>query len=339
MAFLKEFLRQLIHLDTPDEAVTTYQGTVTPYSPFSASHDAEILDKAIKAKGVDEATIMDLLVKRSNSQRQEIKAAYQQACGKALDAALASALRGDLEDLALALLRTPAQYDAQQMKKAMQGFGTNEDILIEILASRTNKEIRELKTAYKEEYQAELEDDIKAETSGDFRTALLSLCKASRSEDYTVNKALADSDAQALYEAGEKKRGTDCNVLIDILTTRSAPQLRRTFKRYTKYSKLDVSAALDSELQGDIEDCLTTIVKCAGSKSAFFAEKLHSSMKGLGTRTSTLIRVLVSRSEVDLKMVKEKYKRQYGHSLQQDIRTDVSGDLEAVLVALCGGDN
>lgn len=31
-----------------------------------------------------------------------------------------------------------------------QGLGTDEDTLVEILASRTNKEIREIKQAYKE---------------------------------------------------------------------------------------------------------------------------------------------------------------------------------------------
>lgn len=32
--------------------------------------------------GVDEATIIDILTKRTNAQRQQIKAAYQQAKGK-----------------------------------------------------------------------------------------------------------------------------------------------------------------------------------------------------------------------------------------------------------------
>ncbi|XP_052334548.1 annexin A1-like [Oncorhynchus keta] len=80
-----------------------------------------------------------------------------------------------------------------------------------------------------------------------------------------VNQELADSDARALYEAGEKRKGTDCSVFIDILTTRSAPQLRQAFERYTKYSKVDVAKAIDLELKGDIENCLTAVVKCAGS--------------------------------------------------------------------------
>lgn len=41
-------------------------------------------------------------------------------CVQPLDVALKAALKGELEDVVLALLRTPAQYDAQQLKLAMK---------------------------------------------------------------------------------------------------------------------------------------------------------------------------------------------------------------------------
>uniref|UniRef100_A0A3P8ZCQ6 Annexin n=1 Tax=Esox lucius TaxID=8010 RepID=A0A3P8ZCQ6_ESOLU len=340
MSFISEFLQQTVYMGKRDDSAFPKQGgTVTPDPHFSAVGDTGILDKAIKAKGVDENTIIDVLAKRSNAQRQQIKASYEKSSGKPLDAALKSALKGELEDVVLALLRTPAQYDAQQLRLAMKGLGTDEDTLIEILASRTNKEIREIKVAYKEEYKKELEDEIKSDTSGDFRTALLSLCKANRSEDTTVNLELADSDARTLYEAGEKRKGTDCSVFIDILTTRSAPQLRQTFERYSKYSKVDVGKAIDLELKGDIENCLKAVVQCAGSKAAFFAEKLNLAMKGKGTRTKVLTRVMVSRSEVDLAWIKQEYKNKFGKTLYQDILDDTQGDYEKILLALCGSEN
>lgn len=51
------------------------------------------------------------------------------------------------------------------------------------------------------------------------------------------------------------------------------------FERYSKYSKVDVAKAIDLEMKGDIESCLTAVVKCAGSRPAFFAEKLYLAMK------------------------------------------------------------
>ena len=41
-----------------------------------------------------------------------------------------------------------------------------------------------------------------------------------------------------------------------------------------------------------------TVVRCVHSRPMYFAEKLYKSMKGLGTDDNTLIRVVVSRSEV-----------------------------------------
>lgn len=38
---------------------------------------------------------------------------------------------------------------------------------------------------------------------------------------------LIDSDARALYEAGEGRKGKDCAMFIEILATRSFPHLRQ----------------------------------------------------------------------------------------------------------------
>ncbi|XP_062874273.1 annexin A1a isoform X1 [Trichomycterus rosablanca] len=336
MAFISEFLKQTMYLGAP-EAVG-FQGTVSAYPQFDASSDAAVLDKAIKTKGVDEDTIIQSLVKRNNEQRQQVKAAYQKASGKPLDAALKAALSGELEEVVLGMLKTPAQFDAELLKGAMKGLGTDEETLVEILASRSNKEIRDIKVAYKEAFKKDLEADIKSDTGGDFRNGLLSLCKGTRSEDRTVQEDQADRDARALYEAGEKRKGTDCAVFIDILTNRSAPHLRKVFEMYSKYSKVDVAKAIDLELKGDIENLLVAVVKCAGSKPAYFAEKLNLAMKGSGYKGKILTRIMVSRSEVDMALIKQEYKKKYGKTLYKDILDDTKGDYEKILLALCGSD-
>ncbi|KAG9465879.1 hypothetical protein GDO78_017603 [Eleutherodactylus coqui] len=267
--------------------------------------------------GVDEATIINILTKRNNAQRQAIKAAYQSSTGKPLDEALKKALSGHLEEVVLALLKTQAEFDAQELKHATKGLGTDEDTLIEILASRTNKEIREINRVYKE---------------------CVHVLQGDRSEDARVNDEIVDNDARALYEAGEKRKGTDVSMFTNILTTRSFPHLQKVFQKYKQYSKHDVNKVLDLELKGDIENCLTAIVKCATSRAAFFAEKLYLSMKGSGTRDKALIRVMVSRSEIDMNEIKAHYKRMYGKTLLQAILDDTKGDYETILVALCGSD-
>ncbi|XP_068559472.1 annexin A1-like [Cebidichthys violaceus] len=337
MSFIQAFMQQTVYMGMPDDSVLQKEGTVTAAPNFSPNGDAAVLDKAIKAKGVDENTIIEILVKRSNDQRQQIKEAYLQASGKSLESALKNALKGDLEDVVLALLKTPAQYDAYLLKMAMKGLGTEEDVLIEILASRNNREILDIKKAYKEDYKKDLETDIKSDTSGDFRAALLELCKASRTEG--VCDQMVDSDARALYEAGEGRKGNNSSVFIEVLTSRSAPHLRKVFERYSKYSKVDMAKVIDLEMKGDIESCLTAVVKCAGSRPVFFAEKLNLAMKGKGTRKNILTRIMVSRSEIDMKRIKDEYKKNYGTTLYKDILDDTKGDYEKILLALCGSEN
>ncbi|XP_063065758.1 uncharacterized protein LOC134457712 [Engraulis encrasicolus] len=315
-----------------------YYGTVTPHPNFSAIRDAAALQKAIEAKGVDEATIIDLLVKRTNEQRQQIKAAYELDTKKPMEGAIKSALRSDLEDVVLALLMTPAEYDAHVLKHAMQGLGTHEDILTEIMASRSNKQISEIKKVFNKAYNEELEEDIKNDTSGDFLAALLALCKANRIEDSYMDDCLAKQDAKALYEAGEKQEGTDIAVFIDIFTSRSGPQLTKIFRMYSSYyGEEGLAAAVEKELKGDIEDCLVALLKCAWNTPAYFAEKLHLAMEqGMGTNKDTLTRIIVSRSELDLKKILKEYQRIYGPTLQESILAETKGDYEKILLGLCG---
>ncbi|XP_031696499.1 annexin A1-like [Anarrhichthys ocellatus] len=150
---------------------------------------------------------------------------------------------------------------------------------------------------------------------------------------------MVDSDARALYEAGEGRKGNNSSVFIEILTNRSAPHLRKVFERYSKYSKVDMAKVIDLEMKGDIESCLTAVVKCAGSRPAFFAEKLNLAMKGKGTRKNILTRIMVSRSEIDMKRIKDEYKKNYGTTLYRDILDDTKGDYEKILLALCGSEN
>ncbi|XP_018425019.1 PREDICTED: annexin A1-like [Nanorana parkeri] len=301
--------------------------------------DASALEKAITAKGVDEGTIIDILTKRTNEQRQEIKVAYQKKTGKTLEESLKKALSGKLQPLMLDLIKTPAQFDAHELNRATKGLGTDEDTIIEICVTRTNQQLPQIKKVYSAEFKTDLEKDIIDDTSGDFQKAIVALLKGTRSEDCYVNAALADQDAKALYEAGEKQKKADASVFINILTTRSFAHLQQVFKKYATYSKHDLNKAMDLELKGDIEKCLVAIVKYAMNKPGYFAEKVQLAMKGLGTREKILNRVIISRSEVDMKSIKAQYHQLYKTSMRDDCMTETSGNYETALVGLIGYDD
>ncbi|XP_056424784.1 annexin A3 [Hyla sarda] len=315
------------------------RGTVKDFPGFNAGKDADAVRKAIKGLGTDEDSLISVLTQRSNSQRQLIAKEYLSACGKELKDDLKGDLSGNFEHLMVSLILPPAVFDAKQLKKAMKGTGTSENILIEILASRTSKQIKEVGDAFYSAYSKSLGDDISSETSGDFRKALLFLANARRDESSKVDEHLAKKDAEILYNAGEKKWGTDEDKFIEILCLRSFSQLRLTFDEYKNICKKTIEESIKSEISGHLEDLLIAIVKCASNTPAFFAERLHKALKGAGTDEFTLTRIMVSRSDIDLADIRAEYKKLAGESLFSAIKSDTSGDYGEALLKLCGGDD
>ncbi|NWI63350.1 ANX11 protein, partial [Todus mexicanus] len=153
------------------------RGTITDAPGFDPLKDAEVLRKAMKGFGTDEQAIIDCLGSRSNKQRQQIILSFKTAYGKDLIKDLKSELSGNFERTILAMMKTPVMFDAYEIKEAIKGVGTDENCLIEILASRSNEHIQELNRVYKAEFKKTLEEAIKSDTSGHFQRLLISLAQ------------------------------------------------------------------------------------------------------------------------------------------------------------------
>lgn len=60
-------------------------------------------------------------------------------------------------------------------------------------------------------------------------------------------------------------------------------------------------------------------VRCVKNKFNHFARQLQKTMKGLGTDDDTLVRVVVSRCEIDMVQIKEEFQKLTGQTLEQYI--------------------
>uniref|UniRef100_A0AAV2LF04 Annexin n=1 Tax=Knipowitschia caucasica TaxID=637954 RepID=A0AAV2LF04_KNICA len=316
-----------------------YRGSIKDFPGADPLRDVEVLRKAMKGFGTDENAIIELLGNRTNKQRVPMVAAYKTTYGKDLMRDLKSELTGNLENLVLAMLMTPSQFDAAELREAIKGAGTDEACLIEILSSRSNAEIDEINRIYKSEYGKKLEDAIISDTSGHFRRLLVSLSQGNRDEREQVDVSLAKQDAQKLYTAGENKVGTDESQFNAILCARSKPHLRAVFHEYQQMCGRDIEKSICREMSGNVEDGMVSVVKCIKNTPVYFAERLHKAMAGAGTKDRTLIRIMVSRSEVDMLDIRQEYLKHYGKSLFTHISGDASGDYKKLLLKLCGGND
>lgn len=62
------------------------------------------------------------------------------------------------------------------------------------------------------------------------------------------------------------------------------------------------------------------LVESVQSTSAFFAKRLFAAMDGMGTDDATLIRIIVSRSEIDLGSIKSEFERLYDRTLLSAVK-------------------
>ncbi|XP_068633074.1 annexin B10 isoform X5 [Battus philenor] len=311
--------------------------TVVGVANFNAAEDAAALRAAMKGFGTDEQAIIDILTTRSNAQRQEISKAFTREYGRDLIEDLKSELGGHFEDVIVALMLPPEEYLCKELNKCMEGLGTDESVLIEILCTRTKKEIADIVQAYERLYDRPLAEHMCSETSGDFRRLLTLIVTGARDEEAGVDPARAAECAQQLYDAGEAKWGTDEEVFNKILAHESFAQLRLIFEEYKNIAGRTIEQAIKSEVDGELKDAYSAIVECVENAGAWFAARLRDAVLGVGTDDARLVRVLTSRAEIDLATIKREYERLYDKTLRSELEQgETSGDYKRALVALLG---
>uniref|UniRef100_A0A8C7T682 Annexin n=1 Tax=Oncorhynchus mykiss TaxID=8022 RepID=A0A8C7T682_ONCMY len=271
------------------------------------------------SSGTDEDVIIDIVANRSNEQRQEIRQAFKSILGRDLMKDLKSELSKNLERLIIGLMLTPAEFDAKMMRKAMEGAGTDEHALIEILVTRSNEEIHAMNAAYEDGYKKSMEDAIQSDTSGRFSQILTSLVQGAR-EQGPADWDRALVDAQELADACNEDSDDMEIKFMSILCTRSFPHLRRVFQEFVRCSNKDIEQIIKNEMSGDVKQAM--YVRSVKNQPNYIAERLYKAMKCIGTDDRALIRIMVSRSEVDLFNIRKEFKETHDCSLHEFIQVE-----------------
>jgi hypothetical protein len=254
--------------------------------PVGVNRDVTAIRTAVEGWGTDEEALIRVLTGRSTAEIGEIARVYEETYGESLRSRIESETSGDLRTTLLAQLdrrdgteqratiaptqRTPEGADrnaatrtATALREAMEGMGTDEEALIRNLVGKSNAEIREIKAAYQQMYGESLEERVSSETSGDFRTVLMGILSANRSEAPVADPVAATRDATALRTAMQGW-GTDEDALARILTNRSPAELRAIAQAYQRMYGENLRGRVDSETSGDFCRSLLALLDHAG---------------------------------------------------------------------------
>ena len=301
---------------------------------FDVLEDTKKLIDFIKGKNKDDNALIKLVISKTNKERLQMKDEYNSTQNSDLIEDLKSAYSGHFKDVLVGLFYSPLDYDCYQIRKAVKGLGTDEEALIEILTTRTSEKIEQMKLRYKEIFPGrDMVEDIKSDTSGSFWTVLKALLENKRNS--TTNPDLEDCQncAQKLYDSGINKKNT-LETFTEILTQKSKEEIITIGKIYHKMSQSNILADIKNLFSGDTKKLLTGIVFGLLSPSEYFAELVRDAVKGLGTKDTTLLRIMVTRDEIDMPQIKQFYRQKYDKDMVEDIKDDTSGSYRKILVAL-----
>ncbi|CAL8135319.1 unnamed protein product [Orchesella dallaii] len=313
---------------------TGSSGTVSGPSDYDAEAASKKLYEGMKGLGTDENVIVEVIASHTNEQRQEIKDKYKTMYGKDLVEDLEAELAGSFAKIVLGLMKEPEEYIVESINQAISGLGTDEYALIGLLCARTNDELDEIKKAYKEKYEKEMEEDVAEDLSGDFRALVIGIINGGRDESEEVDSDKVQEDAKNLHEASEGA-GTREEVFQSIFNQRSYEHMRQVFDAYKELAEgKEIEELIESEFSGSLQAAYLALVKIFRSVAEFYADRLKEAVKGAGTDDETLIRIIVLRSEVDLKDIIESYQSKNESNLAEDVASDTSGDYKLILEKL-----
>lgn len=224
-----------------------------------------------------------------------------------------------------------ASFDADLLKFATKGFGSDERLIVNVLCTKTKAQLDAVDQKYRAKYHQTLKEYINSEMGGDLAEML----------SYT-QMAEDEFDATVLYKAF---KGLGCNkdAVIEVVCTRSAARLQAARAYYEKRYDENLLDRIRSELSGGLEYLVLRMFNGSRGRpdngeviANHEAEVIGNGFQN-GTWTSDATQFVDKLTEFsvdELKPIQAAYEQIYSESLELSIKKHFSGSLEIALVSL-----
>ncbi|KAL6403228.1 putative annexin XIV [Ilyonectria robusta] len=220
--------------------------------------------------------------------------------------------------------------DAQALRKAMKGFGTDERTLISVLANKDALQIEALRTAFDRSFKRSLVNDIKSETSSWFELALVQLARG---------PLLADVHNlhDAMVGAGTKER-----ILNDVLLGRSNADIQAIKSAYyrTFHDKLETVVRGDLSMKTERHFIMVLDGKRAEDSAPVIPQQvdddvmqIYKATEGkMGTDEILVCSIFTKRNDNQIRAIAHTYKQKFNKDLERVIKSEFSGHMEDALL-------
>jgi len=304
--------------------LTPAHAAMVNFTKEMARQRAAQVKSAIEGLGTNDAQLIEALCPLTNEQRYLVGNQYAALYGRSIKEDIKNDISGDYRKLILGICMPRIAYMAHECHRATKGLGTDEDALIDIL-SHTDTAIRTtMSQTFDMIYNKPLRTWLKDDTSFNFKKAVLT----SLMECIPSNPAV---DAQELYNAGEKRVGTDDSKYIEILCRRSPQDIQKICAEYKRISKKDLYEAIKSETSGDYQKFLCAIVT---PWHEYWAKRVYQSVHLLGTDDKGLIRSFVMNDRYTFPIITQIYAQKYKKSMYKAVSDDTSFNYKKALLKL-----
>ncbi|GAB6024178.1 Annexin A6 [Chamberlinius hualienensis] len=224
-----------------------------------------------------------------------------------------------------------AWTDAQVLREAMKGLGTDEDAIIDLLTHRTCSQRLEIVDIYKTQYGRDVIEDLKDELKGDFEKVILALMSP-------FDVYLAKQLQQAMSGAG-----TEESTLIEILYPLPPEHMDKIKSAFKNITDNDLESAIDNETSGHFKKLLVSLSTGNRDTSEDIDDDLAAEDAQIwqdagegkwGTDESAFLSILATRSFAQLRKTFDKYQELTSNTIEHAIESETSGDTQMGFLAI-----